>query len=188
MNQIGALLLADLVEVRRGPDDDIVPGERTTDILERVREAGDAAQPQAARPAEPASGPDRFMLHVSLVVKEYDEAIEFFTSRLGFVLIEDTYVPEQDKRWVTIRPGQGEGTNLVLARASNDAQSAAIGNPTGGRVGFFLGTRDFERDYAAFVEAGIRFVRPPTQYDYGRVAVFEDLYGNLWDLLEPSGD
>jgi catechol 2,3-dioxygenase-like lactoylglutathione lyase family enzyme len=122
---------------------------------------------------------------VSLVVREYDEALTFFVGKLGFVLIEDTYIPEQDKRWVVVAPpGAGE-TRLLLARASNDEQRARIGAQTGGRVFLFLYTDDLQRDIARYKAAGITFVREPREQPYGTVAVFEDLYGNLWDLLQP---
>ncbi|NBJ10140.1 VOC family protein [Microvirga arsenatis] len=122
--------------------------------------------------------------HVALVVRDYDEAIEFYVNKLGFELVEDTYQPEQDKRWVVVRP-RGDGmTSLLLARASNPHQETFIGNQAGGRVFLFLQTDDFQRDYAALVEAGITFVREPKQASYGTVAVFQDLYGNLWDLVE----
>jgi catechol 2,3-dioxygenase-like lactoylglutathione lyase family enzyme len=123
--------------------------------------------------------------HVALVVREYDEAIEFFCGKLHFKLVEDTYQPEQDKRWVLVAPPGSSGTTLLLARASTPAQSATIGNQTGGRVFLFLATDDFWRDYTEMVSAGIRFVREPKQAPYGTVAVFEDLYGNLWDLIQP---
>jgi catechol 2,3-dioxygenase-like lactoylglutathione lyase family enzyme len=122
---------------------------------------------------------------VSLVVREYDEALAFFVGKLGFVLIEDTYVPEQDKRWVVVAPPGGGETRLLLARASNDGQRARIGAQTGGRVFLFLYTDDLERDVARYKAAGITFVREPREQPYGTVAVFEDLYGNLWDLLQP---
>lgn len=124
--------------------------------------------------------------HVALVVREYDEAIAFFSEKLGFTLVEDTYIPEQDKRWVLVAPPGGMGTQVLLARASDDAQRAAVGAQTGGRVFLFLYTDDFWRDYERMVERGVRFVRPPTEHPYGTVAVFEDLYGNRWDLLQPS--
>jgi predicted kinase/GNAT superfamily N-acetyltransferase/uncharacterized glyoxalase superfamily protein PhnB len=125
------------------------------------------------------------LLHVSLVVREYDEAIEFFCKKLGFTVLEDTYQPAQDKRWVLIAPpGSAGGTTLLLARASDAEQRAAIGRQTGGRVFLFLGTDDFERDYTEMRSAGIRFVREPKQEAYGTVAVFEDLYGNRWDLIQ----
>lgn len=124
------------------------------------------------------------MLHVALVVRDYDEAIEFFVGLLGFELVEDTYVPEQDKRWVLVRPPGGPGTDILLARPSAAGQEAFVGNQTGGRVSFFLGTDDFARDYERMKTAGIRFVREPATHDYGTVAVFEDLYGNRWDLIE----
>lgn len=122
---------------------------------------------------------------VSLVVRDYDEALAFFVGKLGFALVEDTYIPEQDKRWVVVAPPGGAGAQLLLARASNDAQSARVGSQTGGRVFLFLYTDDLERDVARYKAAGVTFVREPRQQPYGTVAVFEDLYGNLWDLLQP---
>ncbi|HZH25970.1 MAG TPA: VOC family protein [Azospirillaceae bacterium] len=122
--------------------------------------------------------------HIALVVRDYDEAIDFYVNKLRFELVEDTYQPEQDKRWVVVRP-RGDGmTSLLLARASNPHQETFIGNQAGGRVFLFLQTDDFQRDYAALVEAGVTFVREPKQASYGTVAVFQDLYGNLWDLVE----
>ena len=125
------------------------------------------------------------IVHVALVVRDYDEAIEFFTKKLNFILVEDTYVPEQNKRWVVVAPPGSTGTNLLLARPSRPEQKAFVGNQTGGRVSFFLSTDDFWRDYRNMVSRGIKFVREPKVEPYGTVAVFEDLYGNLWDLLEP---
>jgi catechol 2,3-dioxygenase-like lactoylglutathione lyase family enzyme len=124
------------------------------------------------------------LLHVALVVRDYDEAIEYFVTKLRFSVVEDTAVPEQSKRWVLVAPPGSRGTNVLLARASTDEQRAAVGNQTGGRVAFFLGTDDFGRDYEAMRAAGVKFVREPKSEGYGRVAVFEDLYGNRWDLLE----
>ncbi|HLM38103.1 MAG TPA: VOC family protein [Microvirga sp.] len=122
--------------------------------------------------------------HVALVVRDYDEAIDFYVNKLGFELVEDTYQPEQDKRWVVVRP-RGDGTtSLLLARASTLDQKTFIGNQAGGRVFLFLRTDDFQRDYAAMIEKGIRFIREPKQAPYGTVAVFQDLYGNLWDLVQ----
>jgi len=126
------------------------------------------------------------ILHVALVVRDYNEAIEFFCSKLHFRLLEDTYQPEQDKRWVLVAPAGGRGPSLLLARATTPEQSAAIGNQTGGRVFLFLQTDDFWRDYQAMLAAGVRFRREPKREPYGTVAVFEDLYGNLWDLIQPS--
>jgi catechol 2,3-dioxygenase-like lactoylglutathione lyase family enzyme len=120
-----------------------------------------------------------------LVVRDYDEAIAFFTKALRFELVEDRYVPEQDKRWVVLAP-KGGSTSLLLARASNDEQRAAVGNQTGGRVAFFLSTDDFWRDHAYMTAHGVKFVREPNKQPYGTVAVFEDLYGNLWDLVGPA--
>ena len=122
--------------------------------------------------------------HVALVIRDYDEAIEFYTQKLNFVLIEDTYQSEQDKRWVVVSPPGSDGTSLVLARASRPEQEAVVGNQTGGRVFLFLETDDFWRDYESMRAVGIEFVRPPAEQGYGTVAVFKDLYGNLWDLLE----
>lgn len=126
----------------------------------------------------------QLILHVALVVRDYDEAIEFYCKKLHFTLVEDTYQPEGDKRWVVVAPPGSAGTNLLLARASTPEQEAFIGNQTGGRVFLFLNTDDFWRDYNAMQGAGINFIRPPKEMPYGTVAVFEDLYGNLWDLLQ----
>lgn len=121
---------------------------------------------------------------VALVVADYDEAIEFYTKKLHFTLIEDTYQPEQDKRWVVVAPPKSPGTQLLLARASKPEQKSFIGNQTGGRVFLFLKTDNFWRDYKEMVSLGIKFVRKSKDASYGTVAVFEDLYGNLWDLVE----
>ena len=126
----------------------------------------------------------RSIAHIALVVRDYDEAIRFYVDCLGFCLIEDSYQPEQDKRWVLVAPSQSGGTTLLLARASNDHQAKYCGDQAGGRVFLFLETDDFWRDYEAFRAKGVRFTREPKVADYGTVAVFEDLYGNLWDLLE----
>ena len=122
--------------------------------------------------------------HVALVVRDYDEAIAFYTQKLGFTLMEDTYQPEQDKRWVVVAPAASNGATLLLARASTPEQAQFIGNQSGGRVFLFLSTDDFWRDYNRMTAAGVRFVRPPNVAAYGTVAVFEDLYGNRWDLIE----
>lgn len=127
------------------------------------------------------------IIHLALVVRDYDEALEFYTRKLHFTLIEDTFQPEQNKRWVVIAPPGSTGTSLLLARASTPAQEACIGNQTGGRVFLFLQTDDFWRDYHEMVKVGIKFVREPKEETYGTVAVFEDLYGNLWDLIEHRG-
>jgi len=124
------------------------------------------------------------IVHIALVVRDYDEAIEFYTKKLRFTLVEDTYQPEQDKRWVVIAPPGSIGTTLLLARASKPEQESFVGNQTGGRVFLFLNTDDFWRDYNDMVSEGIKFVREPRKEDYGTVAVFQDLYGNLWDLLQ----
>lgn len=131
------------------------------------------------------------IVHIALVVRDYDEAIEFYTQKLHFNLIEDTYQPEQDKRWVVVSPPGSAGsigTTLLLARASKSEQEAFVGNQAGGRVFLFLNTDDFWRDYNEMVSKGVKFVRAPKKEAYGMVAVFEDLYGNLWDLLELNDD
>jgi catechol 2,3-dioxygenase-like lactoylglutathione lyase family enzyme len=124
--------------------------------------------------------------HIALIVRNYDEAIAWFTERLGFTLVADEYQPEQDKRWVLIAPpGAGDSAaTLLLARAATPEQEAFIGNQAGGRVFLFLRTDDFDRDYETYRARGVRFVRPPAVHSYGKVAVFEDLYGNLWDLVQ----
>lgn len=124
------------------------------------------------------------LAHIAIVVRDYDEAIAFYVDQLGFSLIEDTYQPEQDKRWVIVKP-QGDGaTSLLLARASDAHQAQYVGDQAGGRVFLFLSTDDFWRDYEAYRAKGITFAREPKQAEYGTVAVFQDLYGNLWDLVE----
>ena len=127
--------------------------------------------------------------HVTLVVRDYDEAIVFFTQSLGFDLIEDTPSKDRqgrDKRWVLIAPPGSQGTQILLAKASNAEEASRVGNQTGGRVFMFLHTDDFWRDYKAMREKGLKFVREPKEEKYGTVAVFEDLYGNRWDLLQPK--
>jgi len=124
------------------------------------------------------------IIHIALVVRDYDEAIEFYTKKLNFTLIEDTYQPEQDKRWVVVSPPGSVGTTILLARASKPEQESFIGNQSGGRVFIFLNTDDFWRDYNEMVSKGIEFVREPKEQSYGTVAVFKNLYGNLWDLVE----
>jgi catechol 2,3-dioxygenase-like lactoylglutathione lyase family enzyme len=121
---------------------------------------------------------------VALVVREYDEALAFYVGTLGFTLVEDTDVPQQAKRWVVVAPPGVSGSRLLLARAVNEEQSSRIGNQTGGRVFLFLYTDDFWRDYHAYQSKGVRFVREPKEEPYGTVAVFEDVYGNLWDLVQ----
>lgn len=124
------------------------------------------------------------IVNIALVVRDYDEAIAFYTEKLHFTLIEDTYQPEQGKRWVVVSPPGSIGTTLLLAKASKPEQQPFVGNQAGGRVFLFLNTDDFWRDYNQMVSEGIKFVRKPKEETYGLVAVFEDLYGNLWDLLE----
>ncbi|GIO34620.1 MULTISPECIES: VOC family protein [Paenibacillus] len=128
------------------------------------------------------------IVHIALVVKDYDEAIDFYTKKLHFELIEDTYQPEQDKRWVVVSPPGSSGTTILLAKASKPEQEAFIGNQSGGRVFLFLYTDDFWRDYNEMTSNGIEFVREPKEQPYGMVAVFKDLYGNLWDLLQLNED
>ena len=121
---------------------------------------------------------------VALVVRDYDEALHFYVGTLGFELVEDTYLPEQDKRWVVVAPRGCLESRLLLARAVGEEQTLHIGNQTGGRVFLFLSTDNFWRDYQAMNAQGVRFVREPKEETYGTVAVFEDLYGNLWDLIQ----
>jgi catechol 2,3-dioxygenase-like lactoylglutathione lyase family enzyme len=128
------------------------------------------------------------IVHIALLVNDYDEAIAFYTEKLHFTLLEDTYQPAQDKRWVVVSPPGSAGTTLLLAKASKPEQEPFVGNQAGGRVFLFLNTDNFWRDYNEMVSKGIHFVRPPKEEDYGTVAVFEDLYGNLWDLLQLSPD
>ena len=123
---------------------------------------------------------------MALVVADYDEAIAYFTQMLGFTLIEDTTLTPE-KRWVVVAPSKSAGARLLLAKASNERQQTRVGDQTGGRVFLFLESDDFDADHQRLTEAGVRFVRPPQTESYGKVAVFEDLYGNLWDLIEPSG-
>lgn len=126
------------------------------------------------------------LAHVALVVRDYDEALAFYVGKLGFELVEDTDQPEQDKRWVTIRPLRAPvgAATLLLARAATPEQARFVGDQAGGRVFLFLATDDFERDHAAYTAAGVEWVRPPAIQPYGKVAVFRDLYGNRWDLIE----
>lgn len=122
---------------------------------------------------------------VAVVVENYDAAIAFYTQVLGFDLVDDTYQPEQDKRWVVVRPKGDGATGVLLARA-NAGQAAFVGNQAGGRVFLFLETDDFWRDFEAYKARGVEFERDPLEAEYGTVAVFKDLYGNLWDLIEYS--
>lgn len=124
----------------------------------------------------------QYIAGIAIVVKDYDEAIAFYTRQLGFVLIEDTVLSET-KRWVLVAPANNDGCRLLLAKAANEEQQSRIGNQTGGRVFLFLHTDDFWRDYNNYLSKGIEFVRQPSEEEYGTVAVFKDLYGNLWDLI-----
>ena len=128
------------------------------------------------------------IVHIALVVRDYDEAIAFYTEKLNFELLEDTYQPEEDKRWVIVSPPNSKGVTVLLAKASKPEQEPFIGNQSGGRVFLFLNTDDFWRDYNEMLSRGIKFVREPKKQEYGIVAVFEDLYGNHWDLLELNSD
>lgn len=128
------------------------------------------------------------IVHIALVVKDYDEAIDFYVKKLKFELIEDTYQEEQDKRWVVVAPPNSRGVALLLAKASKPEQEPFIGDQAGGRVFLFLNTDDFWRDYTRMQDLGINFIRDPKEADYGMVAVFEDLYGNRWDLLQLNPD
>ena len=128
------------------------------------------------------SPPRRTLAHVALVVRDYDEAIDFYTRALGFKLVEDTQL-SAEKRWVVVTPSDGSAS-LLLAKAANDAQLSRVGNQTGGRVFLFLHTDDFERDHRAMTAHGVKFIENPRDEKYGKVAVFEDLYGNRWDLIE----
>ena len=128
------------------------------------------------------------IVHVALVVEDYDEAIEFYTRKLHFELIEDTYQAEQDKRWVVVAPPGSNGATLLLAKASRPEQRPFVGNQAGGRVFLFLKSDDFWRDYREMSAGGIEFIREPKQEPYGWVAVFADLYGNQWDLLQLNDD
>ncbi len=121
---------------------------------------------------------------VTVVVRDYDEAIEYFSSVLDFVVIEDKVIPGQQKRWVRMAPGVDSIVSIVLGRAADEAQESRVGDQTGGRVFLFLSTDDLDRDYRLLQERGVIFVRPPQEFDYGTVAVFLDLYGNMWDLIE----
>lgn len=124
------------------------------------------------------------IVYVALVVEDYDDAIRFYVDTLGFSLIEDTFIPAQNKRWVLVAPPGSPETKLLLARAATPEQSSRIGNQTGGRVFLFLQTDDFWRDFSAYQNKGVVFVREPAEQSYGTVAVFQDLYGNLWDLVQ----
>ena len=125
----------------------------------------------------------RKIVHVALIIHDYDEAIQFYTEKLDFLLIEDT-VLSSEKRWVLIKPDKDSDCSILLAKANNEEQKLNVGNQTGGRVFLFLETDNFQRDYDKMLEKGINFIRKPIQGSYGTVAVFEDLYGNLWDLIE----
>jgi catechol 2,3-dioxygenase-like lactoylglutathione lyase family enzyme len=125
------------------------------------------------------------LAHIALVVNDYDEAIKFYTEKLNFILVEDSVLSET-KRWVLVRPKSPDSCCLLLAKAATEVQKSRIGNQTGGRVFLFLHTDDFWRDYNRMIADGIKFIREPADEEYGMVSVFEDIYGNLWDLIEPK--
>jgi catechol 2,3-dioxygenase-like lactoylglutathione lyase family enzyme len=128
---------------------------------------------------------NQHIAHIALVVKDYDEAIKWYRDKLGFRLVEDTKLSE-DKRWVMMAPPGAKETCLLLARAANAEQLAAVGNQSGGRVFLFLFTDDFNDDYGMMLAKGVQFVRKPEEQPHGKVAVFQDLYGNLWDFIQPN--
>ena len=132
--------------------------------------------------------PRQSLALTSVLVREYDEAIAFYVDVLGFSLVEDSPVPSQNKRWVVVVPPGAVESRLLLARAANPDQEARVGNQTGGRVFLFLHTDDFWRDFNWYTAKGVNFVRPPAEEPHGTVAVFSDLYGNLWDLIQPRED
>lgn len=125
----------------------------------------------------------RKIVHIALVVHDYDEAIKFYTEKLDFILVEDTIL-SPEKRWVLVKPDKESECSILFAKANSEVQKASIGNQTGGRVFLFLETDNFQKDYEKMLKKGINFIREPSQEEYGTVAVFEDLYGNLWDLIE----
>jgi len=127
----------------------------------------------------------RRIAHIALIVKDYDEAIDFYTQKLDFKLLEDTKLSEEN-RWVIVAPPGAKECSLILAKADNEMELRSIGNQAGGRVVLYLFTDNFDRDFKKFSERNIKFVRPPAAQDFGKVAVFEDLYGNMWDLIEPT--
>ena len=129
----------------------------------------------------------RHLAHIALVIDEYDKAIDYYTNILNFLLIEDTKLDEK-KRWVLIAPSKEAETKILLAKASNDEQMSRVGNQTGGRVFLFLHTNSFEHDYQNLISNNIKIIREPVNEKWGKVLVFEDVYGNLWDLIEPSNN
>ena len=153
-------------------------------------QASHRTQPQLSSSSKRLGVPTvkQSIVHIALIVKDYDEAIAFYTEVLNFELIEDTYQSEQNKRWVVVSPPNSTGATLLLARASTIEQEEFVGNQSGGRVFLFLNSDDFWRDYHDLRSKGVKFVREPKDAEYGIVAVFEDLYGNLWDLLQPRED
>ena len=177
--------VAQAIEIVRPYGLDICSGVRTNGALDAAKL--DAFMAAAQRRPGPSTGPVQELGLVSVVVRDYEEALAFYVDVLGFRLVEDSPVPEQQKRWVVVAPPGGRGAHLLIARASTDEQRARIGNQTGGRVFLFLYTDDFARDYEAYRAKGVEFVRPPRDEPYGTVAVFKDPYGNLWDLVQRGG-
>jgi catechol 2,3-dioxygenase-like lactoylglutathione lyase family enzyme len=165
----------------------ITATDHCTPVVRKVTWIKFILVPQYTMPqSAPGLHVNQFIGLFSIVVHDYDEAITFYVGTLGFRLIEDTYIPEQDKRWVVVAPPGNGSTQILLARAVNEEQASRVGNQAGGRVSFFLYTDDFWRDYHLYKAKSIVFVREPKEERYGTVAVFRDLYGNLWDLLEPK--
>ena len=177
--------VAEAIAIVRPYGLDLCSGVRTAGALDRGKlEAFMAAV--RGRPPAASPGPVQELGLVSVVVRDYDEALAFYVGVLGFTLVEDSPVPEQQKRWVVVAPPGGRGTNVLIARASTPEQATRIGNQTGGRVFLFLYTDDFARDYEAYRAKGVEFFRPPRDEPYGTVAVFRDCCGNLWDLVQRS--
>ena len=162
-----------------------MPGERQEFIRGRlVGDARSAGTPGQATSALSCGTMKQAIGYVALIVRDYDEAIDFYVNILGFTLVEDTFIAAQSKRWVLVAPPGATESRLLLARAAGPEQVACIGNQTGGRVFLFLHTDDFWRDFRRYKERGVVFAREPKEEPYGTVAVFRDLYGNVWDLLQ----
>ena len=175
--------VAEAISIVRPYGVDLCSGVRTAGALDPAKLRDFMAAVRGAAAARPA-GPTQELGLVSLVVPDYEEALAFYVGTLGFRIVEDSRVPEQNKRWVVVAPPGGEGCRLLIARASTPEQRTRIGNQTGGRVFLFLYTDDFSRDHDAYRARGVEFVRPPRDEPYGTVAVFRDPFGNLWDLVE----
>ena len=176
--------VAEAIAIVRPYGLDLCSGVRTAGSLDAGKLAAFMAAVRGA--GAKSSGPVQELGLVSLVVPDYEEALAFYVGTLGFSLVEDSPVPEQQKRWVVVAPPGERGANLLIARASTPEQGARIGNQTGGRVFLFLYTDDFARDHDTYTSKGVEFVRPPRDEPYGTVAVFKDPFGNLWDLVQRS--